>query len=363
VVGVYVRSGLLWVVLGALALWGLALSAGRASLVREDGAGRPVERRTPAPRRPFLIMNPRSGGGKVAEHQLARRARELGAQVVLLDPERPVDVAELARQAITDGADLVGVAGGDGTQAAVAAVAAEHRVPFMVLAAGTRNHFALDLGLDRDDPVAGLQALHDGVELSVDLGTAGGRVFVNNVSFGVYAAVVQSDAYREDKIRTILQELPDLLTQDNGPLLTVRAGGVTLTGPQAVLVSNNPYQRGSIADLGRRDRLDTGLLGVVGFRVRGAAQAAALAGGVTTEGVTALTATEAVVEADTPRVPVGLDGEALTLPVPVRCRIHPGALRVRVPRHRPGAAPPRPPMDWGRVRRLALTVGRTAAGR
>src|ERR1700748_209442 len=100
---------------------------------------------------------------------------------------------------VAGGADLLGVAGGDGTQALVADVAVEHGLPFLVISAGTRNHFALDLGLDRDDPSKCLDALIDGVELHVDLGVVNGRPFVNTVSFGAYAALVQSPEYRADK--------------------------------------------------------------------------------------------------------------------------------------------------------------------
>lgn len=162
-------------------------------------------------------MNPRSGGGKVGRFHLVDKARRLGAEVVVLDPDHPQDIAALARRAVAGGADLLGVAGGDGTQALVAGVAAEHDVPFMVVSAGTRNHFAMDLGLDRDDPSTCLEALTDGVELRVDLGLIGDRVFVNNASFGAYAAVVQSPAYRAEKVRTTLQMLPDPLTHQRGP--------------------------------------------------------------------------------------------------------------------------------------------------
>jgi diacylglycerol kinase family enzyme len=127
-----------------------------------------------------------------------------------------VDVAALTRTAVADGADLLGVAGGDGTQALVAAVAAEHGIPLLVISAGTRNHFALDLGLDREDPSRCLDALRDGVELRVDLGVIGGRPFVNNASFGAYAAVVQSPAYRDDKAHTTAEMLPDLLVGHRG---------------------------------------------------------------------------------------------------------------------------------------------------
>ena len=147
----FARARLVWVVVVFALLWMVAIAAGRRALTVTGGAQGPREHEVPPPRRPYLIMNPKSGGGKVDRFDLAERARELGADVILLQGEA-VDVAELARQALREGADLLGVAGGDGTQALVAGVAAEHGVPFMVISAGTRNHFALDLGLDREDP-------------------------------------------------------------------------------------------------------------------------------------------------------------------------------------------------------------------
>lgn len=209
---------LFWALLVSLALWGLAVWSGRYALRGTGGGQTHVrERRLPPPRKPVLIMNPRSGGGKVGRFRLREKAERLGARVVLLEPGRHHDVTELARAAVADGADLLGAAGGDGTQALVAAVAAEHDIPFLVISAGTRNHFALDLGLDRGNPAACLDALTDGVELRVDLGFAGEQPFVNNASFGAYAAIVQSPAYRDDKIGTSLEMLPDLLTGQQGP--------------------------------------------------------------------------------------------------------------------------------------------------
>jgi diacylglycerol kinase family enzyme len=230
----------------------------------------------------------------------------------------------------------------------------------MVISAGTRNHFALDLGLDREDPATCLDALSDGVEIRVDLGRVGDRTFVNNASFGAYAAVVQSAAYRDDKVHTALDMLPDLLAGHRGPRLTLRAGDIVQTAPQAVLISNNPYGSDDIAGLGRRPRLDGGTLGVLAITVRGAADAAGLLRGRrwAAKSITVRTATEAVVDADVPSVPVGVDGEAVTVPTPVRCMILPAALRVRVPRNRPGVPPPRPELDWVRLRRLALSTGR-----
>lgn len=354
-----------WVLPLSVALWAVAVWSGRRAL-RGTGSARVRvmrERKAAPVRRPFLIMNPRSGGGKVERFALQEKAERLGAQVVLLDPDEHQDVTALARKAVTEGADLLGVAGGDGTQARVAAVAAAYDIPFLVISAGTRNHFAMDLGLDRDDPAACLDALTDGVEVRVDLGYASGRPFVNNASFGAYAAIVQSPGYRDDKIGTSLELLPDLLTRQQGPRLTARASGTTLTAPHAVLVSNNPYRTDDPFGLGRRDRLDAGVLGVLGIRVDSAAEAAALLLDPAPDGLTILTAREVVIEADRAEIEAGIDGEALVLPAPVHCRIAPGALRVRVPRNRPGVPQPGPRLDWRRLRKLAATVGRTAVHR
>jgi diacylglycerol kinase family enzyme len=358
----YMSRGLLWVVLVALGLLALAVAAGRAALRRDAIPERMREHQVPPPRRPFLIMNPRSGGGKVTRFDLKAKAEALGATVALLEGPGPVDVGELARRAVADGADLLGVAGGDGTQALVAGIAAEHDLPLLVISAGTRNHFALDLGLDRDDPARCLDALRDGVELRVDLGFIGGRPFVNNASFGAYAAVVQSPAYRDDKTRTTLDQLPGLLVGQTGPRLVAKAENVTVEGPQAVLVSNNQYGMGDIAGLGRRARLDRGTLGMFAVTVSSAAQAAGLLGGRRSRGLTSMVGHEVVVDADASQIPVGVDGEALQLDTPVRCTLRPAALRVRVPRDRPGVPDPKPIMDWKRLRQIALTVPGTGRG-
>jgi diacylglycerol kinase family enzyme len=173
---------------------------------------------------------------------------------------------------------------------------------------------------------------------------------------------VQSPAYRDEKTGTALAMLPDLLTGHQGAHLIVRADGqVILDGPQAVLVSNNPYETGDIAGLGRRARLDQGVLGVVGVKIENAAQAAGLLRAAQrSRHLTTLTAREVIIDADQPRIPVGIDGESVLMPTPVRCTIRPLALRVQVPRSRPGVPEPRPPMDWALLRRQALTFARTA---
>ena len=344
---------LVWVAVVAVALMVAAAGTARAALGTDGQEAAMPAVPAARPRRPFLIMNPRSGGGKVTRFGLKEKAEELGAEVALLQGPGTVDVAALARKAVADGADLLGVAGGDGTQALVAGIAAEHGLPFLVISAGTRNHFALDLGLDREDPARCLDALTDGEELRVDLGIIAGRTFVNNASFGAYAEVVRSPAYRDDKRGTTLQMLPDLLNGHQGARLSAQAAGTTIEEPQALLVSNGPYEMGDVAGLGRRARLDAGTLGVVAVRVQGARQAAGLVRRGHGTGLTTLTADEVTVDADTPQIPVGIDGETVMLPAPVRCTIQPQALRVVVPRQRPGVPASKPPLEWPRLRHLA----------
>jgi diacylglycerol kinase family enzyme len=349
----FALRGLLWVAVVSVALMVCAVAAGRTALTAGDEKVAMPAAVATRPQRPFLIMNPFSGGGKVAKFGLKDKAERLGAEVALIQGPGTFDVAAVARQAVADGADLLGVAGGDGTQALVAGIAAEHGLPFLVISAGTRNHFALDLGLDRDDPAAGLDALEDGEELRVDLGVIGGRTFVNNASFGAYAEVVRSPAYRDDKRGTTLRMLPDVLNGHEGARLSAQAGGTEIDNPQALLVSNDPYSLGDVAGLGRRPRLDAGQLGVIAVLVHSAAQAVELVRRGHGNGLTVLTAEEVTVRADAAEIPVGIDGETIMLPTPVRCSIRPQALRVIVPRQRPGVPIPKQPLEWPRLQQLA----------
>ena len=169
----------------------------------------------PAARHGVLIMNLKSGGGKAEKFQLVDECRARGIEPVVLKPGN--DLLQLARDAIDGGADVVGMAGGDGSQALVASVAAERGVPMVVIPAGTRNHFALDIGLDRDDVVGALDAYGEAREQTIDLADVNGRVFVNNVSLGLYATIVQSPEYRDAKRETTLAALPEMLGPGSEP--------------------------------------------------------------------------------------------------------------------------------------------------
>src|SRR6266540_3158283 len=106
----------------------------------------------------FLVVNPRAGDERPSADELVGAARRRGIEShVLADGESP---AEIARSV---DADALGIAGGDGSLAAVAGVAVERDLPLVCVPFGTRNHFARDLGLDRRDPVAALAGF-DGSE-------------------------------------------------------------------------------------------------------------------------------------------------------------------------------------------------------
>jgi diacylglycerol kinase family enzyme len=297
-----------------------------------------------APQHPVLIMNRWSGGGKVDKFKLVDECGRRGIEPVLL--ERGDDLLQLAEDAVARGADVIGMAGGDGSQALVASVASRHDVPHVCIPAGTRNHFALDLGLDRDDVVGALDAFGEAVERRIDLATVNGSVFVNNASMGVYAKIVQSPEYRDAKIRTAAAMLPDMLGEDAEPFdLRFRGpDGTEVPTAHMILVSNDPYQLDHIDGRGSRPRLDSGTLGIAAARIANARAAVEF---TQLEAAGRVRSFSGWSEWDTPRfqidssapVEIGIDGEATSLEPPLVFESHPGALRIRIPTHARGVSP------------------------
>ncbi|MGE3289472.1 MAG: diacylglycerol kinase family protein [Pseudonocardia sp.] len=323
----------------------LSVAASRAAL-GHDLAAAPADLKPVGPaRNGVLIMNPKSGGGKAERFHLEEEARRRGIRAIVLN--RGDDLRKLAEDAVADGADVIGMAGGDGSQALVADVARTHDVALVVVPAGTRNHFALDLGLDRDRVADALDAFGDAVERRIDLGLIGDRVFVNNASLGVYAVVVQSEGYRDAKLATAARMAPQLLGPEGqrADLRFQGPDGAQAAPADVVLVSNGAYRLEGLSGVGTRARLDEGMLGVVTVTVDAAAdvpvlmaaQAAGRLHGF--RGYREWTTPEFVVGSGQALVEVGVDGEALRLPPPLRFRVLPGALRIRLPLDSPGAAP------------------------
>jgi diacylglycerol kinase family enzyme len=284
------------------------------------------------PSHPVLFVNPWSGDGRAAKAGLIDEARRRGLETVELKSGE--DLGQLVRAAVKRGASGLAMAGGDGSQALVAAIAAEHDLPYACIPSGTRNHFALDLGVDREDVIGALDAFVDGGERYVDLGEVNGRVFVNNVSLGVYAEAVSQDRYRESKLRTLLDTLSDTLGPGGEPveLRWTDPEGSSQRSTALILVSNNVYLLGPTLGSGTRPRLDEGVLGIVDFHPPVAS------GGDAIVRWRELKIAEFEVNAEGP-LPVGVDGEAMTLEPPLRFRTRPRALRVHIARSHPGASP------------------------
>jgi diacylglycerol kinase family enzyme len=272
------------------------------------------------PQRPVLFLNPKSGDGRGARAGLAERARERGIDVIVLRPGD--DLGTLAADAVARGTDALGVAGGDGSLAVVAAAALAHGLPFICVPAGTRNHFALDLGLDRHELVGSLDAFTDAVERRIDVAEVNGRLFLNNVSLGIYGDAVRQPAYREAKARTLLETAGHVLGPSAAAvdLQLVDDRGRPHRNPAVVLVSNNPYSVDPPRAPGTRPRLDGGRLGILVLDAPGAG------------GIPGRTWTAVRLEVTGPApVHAGIDGEAVDLAPPLRFAIRSGALRVRIP--------------------------------
>jgi diacylglycerol kinase family enzyme len=291
------------------------------------------------PRHPVLIVNPRSGGGKAERFGLVAECVARGIEPIVFNPGD--DLHDIALAAVTGGADAIGVAGGDGSQALVAALAAEHDLTYVCVPAGTRNHFAADLGVDRADIVRALDAFAHGMERRIDLARVSGRVFVNNTSLGVYPKIVQSDNYRDAKVETVARMLPELLPPRAEPFdLNFSApDGPEWHGAQLVLVSNNPYRPARPGVAGTRGGLDSGVLGVLAVRILQARELVALMATEVTGAIPRFpgwldfTTPTFTIDAGEP-VDVALDGEPFVLDPPLRFESLPSALRIRVLTHR-----------------------------
>jgi diacylglycerol kinase family enzyme len=302
----------------------------------ERTPSRPGWRPAEPPRTPVLFVNERSGGGAAGRAGLIEKARDRGIEVIVLDPGQ--SLATLVDQAVAGGADALGMAGGDGSLGVVAAAAAAHGLPFICVPAGTRNHFALDLGVDPHDVAGSLEAFSDGLERRIDLGDVNGRAFVNNVSLGLYGEAVSQSAYRDAKTRTLVETAAKVLGPSGRTpaIRLVDDVGREQAQLAVVMVSNNPYALDG-PGLGTRPALDTGNLGILVLDAPGSRPPPGRA----------WTAADFEISAPEP-VSAGIDGEAVTLSAPLlRFTLRSSALRVRISSRHPGASPAahRPPAD------------------
>jgi diacylglycerol kinase family enzyme len=259
----------------------------------------------------FLIVNPRSGD-ESGTGDLLEAAEARGVRTHVFRPGE--DLAELARSAPHG---PIGIAGGDGSLAPVAAVALERGAPFVCVPFGTRNHFARDLGLDRDDPIAALDAFVGGDERRIDVGRANGRIFVNNVSLGLYARLVHRREHHRRRSEALARvRALAILVQHPHPI------GIAVDGKpvraRVVLVANNSYNL-ELFSPGERERLDEGCLHLYA------------AGGLVPAAWEERKGGRFTVDARAGRLDAAVDGEPGELETPIEFRVEPGALRVLVP--------------------------------
>jgi diacylglycerol kinase family enzyme len=259
----------------------------------------------------FLLINPRSGDDRpdAAELEEAARARGIRCHVLAGDDD-PGEVARAAE------ADALGIAGGDGSLAAVAEAALERDLPFVCIPFGTRNHFARDLGLDRDDPIAALAAF-DGVERRVDVGRVNEKLFLNNVSLGVYAGLVHQRERHRRRGEALARARALWRIAGERHRLRARVNGETVRA-RILLLANNAYEL-DLFTLGERARLDEGLLHLYA------------ADGWLPRDWVERSGREFLVELDGRHVRAAADGEPLVLEPPLRFESLAGALRVLVP--------------------------------
>jgi diacylglycerol kinase family enzyme len=332
--------------LAALGLARYALGTTTRSLKEADVAGAPV----PAATRGVLFMNLKSGGGKAERFHLVDECKRRGIEPIVLQPGE--DWLQRVRDVAASGVDVLGMAGGDGSQAMVGTVAAEFGLPMVVVPAGTRNHLALVLGLDRDDVVGALDAYGDAVERTLDLADVNGHVFVNNVSLGLYAAIVRSPEYRDAKVDTTLATLPQVLGPDTEPfdLRFTGPDGQEHRGAHVIQISNNPYGT-TAGGAGSRPRLDTGQLGVISLVIGEEGGAAAFLAAFATGhpdrfgGFSTWSTPTFEVTSGGP-IELGLDGETQEMDSPLRFSMRPDPVRVRLPHHAIGYSPAALSIGW-----------------
>ncbi|MET0728705.1 MAG: diacylglycerol kinase family protein [Acidimicrobiales bacterium] len=255
------RAQRLLAVVAALAL--IALWVKRVVLPgRPDDAALPIPRRIPDPdSRPSpdgasvrIVVNPSSGPAWSGSPVDTLRKALPAADVHELEPSD--DLADLLCEP-----DLVaiGAAGGDGTLAAAAVLAADRQLPLIAIPAGTLNHLARDLGLDEvDDAVAAVKA---GTFTHMDLGVAGDQCFVNTLTFGGYSQIVDA----RERLERRLGKWPALLVALITELPAMEPLHVEVDGRPMRLwlawIGNCRYAPDGFAP-SWRERLDDGLLDV-----------------------------------------------------------------------------------------------------
>jgi len=291
---------------------------------------------TPLPNH-TILLNDRSGGaaaGKAAEIAGAFAAAGVPARLVVVDG---ADVTAQAEQAARAG-DVLVAAGGDGTVSSIAAVAVRSGATLGVLPLGTLNHFARDAGIPTP-LVEAVDTIAAGYTRDLDVGEWNGRVFVNNVSLGLYPRLVweREQARRQGRAKWTAFAIALARTWRRYRTVTVRMavdGVERIRRTPFVLIGNGEYVAEGL-DLGTRS-LVGGHLSVYtapecGARELVAMPMRALLKRLKTVELEVSIATDIAIETARPTVSLAFDGELTAASPPLRCTIRRQALRTLLP--------------------------------
>jgi undecaprenyl-diphosphatase len=275
-----------------------------------------------------VFVNPRSGSEPTSCADLAAQFPDHRVE------ETPAaGLADTIRAAIADGAAFIGMAGGDGTIRSGAEPLLGSDVPLLAVPAGTRNHFARQLGIV--DLPAAVRAAAGRVE-AVDVGEVNGHCFINNSAIGMYPQMVERrEAFQRRRLpKRVAQILADVAQLSRGRRFKVSIDGVGYRA-WTLFVGNGHYGE-DMLDIAARQSMTQGVLDVrlvradrllartrvIGSLVLGRLHRSAL--------VVQRTVSEVTVDLATPTVEVALDGEVVTLDAPLHYRSRAGELRVLV---------------------------------
>ncbi len=293
----------------------------------------------PSFKKPVLIINPKSGNGRAMKAGVKEEAQALGINVIML--KKGSNIEKLASQAITEGCDIIGISGGDGSIGAVAKVSIKHNMPLVVLAGGTRCHFARDIGLTPARIVEGLGGF-GGIERKIDVGEINGRIFLNNVSLGLYADIVDNPDYRENKVTTTRSVLQEHISGSKKPYsLQFSHGTKKYSTAIQILIGVNAYSTRSLFEIGQREKMAGGILQINVLQRLSDRLIRRLITRLTLNRTRAITDLPEVeqwqtkqftIGSNAKRIVAGVDGEREEYETPVAIRVLPQALRLYVPR-------------------------------
>jgi len=288
-----------------------------------------------------VILNGRAGGGSANAEALRAALADAGLEARINTFARGEEIRKLARRALKERPAVLVAAGGDGTVSAVADVVRGTGTALGVIPAGTLNHFAKDLGIPLD-PAAAARVIAAGRRVGVDVGEVNGRGFINNASLGLYADLVrkrqrQQRHLRRSKRTAMLWAALEVLGRSR--LLDLRLeleDRVQACRSPFVFVGNNDYVLEGF-EIGKRERLDAGMLNVYTTRRTSAAgffglALRALVGRLRQADDFVEAAVRTLrVESRRRRLLVATDGELHAFDTPLEFRIRPRSLQVIVP--------------------------------